>query len=201
MATSRRKPPEAAPSPRRRPGRPTKYNAEVGARIVAAVNLGAAWETAAAAAGIDRVTLRAWLREGARAKPPARKSVDADGKPVLATLSEFSSAIARAEPNMEIKWLSWTNEGAKADARHATWLLTHHPRTRDRYADPAQRLIHEGGTTNTNVNVDAGSVDLSRMTDEELEQLDRLTAKAIGRASAPKAPPASSNGHGEDGGE
>ena len=192
---------KSKPQPtRRRPGRPSKYTPDLGSRIVAAVSLGASYETAAAAAGIDRFTLRVWLREGANAKPPARKSVDADGKPVLGTLSEFSAAIARAEPNAEIKWLSWTNEGAKADARHATWLLTHHPRTRDRYADPAQRLIHEGGTTNTNVNVDAGSVDLSRMTDEELEQLDRLTAKAIGRASAPKPPPPGSNGHGEDGG-
>ena len=168
---------------RRRAGRPSKYTPELGARIVGAVQQGAAWETAAAAAGIDRETLRRWLREGARSRPPRHQSRDGEGKPILRTLAEFCGAITRAEPGAEVKWLSWLNKGAEADARHAAWLLTHHPRTRDRYADPAQRIVHEGGTVNTNVTIDAGAVDLTRLDDAELDALDALTAKAIGRAS------------------
>ena len=174
----------SAPRTRCKRGRPTKYTPEVASRIVAGVQQGASWETASAAAGISRETLRTWLREGARMKLPRRPTLDEKGKPILTTKAEFLGAITRAEPNAEVKWLSWVNKGAEVDARHATWLLTHHPRTRDRYADPAQRLIHEGGTTNTNVNVDGGKVDLSSLSDEQLDQLDALTAQAIGRAHA-----------------
>lgn len=174
--------PKPKKSTRRRPGRPSKYTPELGARIVGAVQQGASWETAAAAAGISRETLRTWLRAGARMIAPRRPSLDGNGKPVLRTLAEFLGAITRAEPHAEVKWLSQVNKGAEADARHAAWLLTHHPRTRDRYADPAQRLIHSGGLTNTNVQLDGGAVDLSALTDDELAALDRLTAKAIGRA-------------------
>lgn len=161
-----------APKPARGRGRPTKYTPELGARIVGAVQLGATWETAAAAAGVDRETLRKWLREGARMRPVKNIPMEPSGKPLLRTKAHFLGAITRAEPTAELKWLSWVNKGAEADARHATWLLTHHPRTRERYADPTQRIEHSGAVAS--INVETAEVDLSQLTDDQLDQLERL---------------------------
>lgn len=183
-------------------GRPTKYNPEVGLRIVAALQLGATMETAAAAAGIDRFTLRLWLREGARAKKqPEKVRFDDDGRPILATLAEFSAATTRAWPQAELKWLQAIQQAAMPSGKHpgdfraAAWLLTHVPHTRDRYADPTKKVHHSGGLTNTNVNLDAGEVDLSSLSDEELAQLDALTAKAV------KAVPAAISSSGAEKGD
>jgi hypothetical protein len=114
---------------------------------------------------------------------------DADGRPILASLRDFSEAVNKGKDGAEVKLLDAIGKAALKDAwQAAAWLLERrHP---ERYARPAQRVIHEGGTTNTNVNVDGGQVDLSMMSDADLDQLDALTAKAIGKAKAPKKSPA-----------
>jgi transposase-like protein len=175
---------------KRRRGRPTKYTPEVGARIVAAIQVGAQLETAAAAAGIAKDTLWRWMRDGARSTPrrgpplvepdPARPGKT---RPILRTLWDFSDAVKKAFDSVEIKMLQAI--GGADDWKAKAWILERrHP---ERYARPAQRHIHEGGTTNTNVNVNAAGaggapVDLSALSDDELDQLDTLTSRAIGRA-------------------
>jgi hypothetical protein len=139
-------------------------------------------ETAAGSAGLGRDTVRRWLKEGAR-MPPRRGPlpVDHDGKSMLKTLGDFSAAVTRAFETVEVKCLN-AIMGAD-DWRAKSWLLMNrHP---DRYALPARRIVHEGGMTNTQVNLDGGAVDLTAMSDTELDQLDALTSKAIGRAQRP----------------
>jgi transposase len=175
-----------SPKTKRRRGRPTKYSPEIGERIVAALQIGAPVETAAAAAGITRETVRQWIKLGANM--PSRKGAlptGQDGRPLLKTFGDFSSAVTRAFQSVEIKCLH-AIMGAE-DWRAKSWLLMNrHP---DRYALPARRIVHTGGTTNTHVNLDGGVVDLKAMSDAELDQLDALTAKAIGRAAVPRPPP------------
>lgn len=176
---------------RRKMGRPTKYTPEAGARIVGAMQVGAPLETAAGSAGVVRDTVRRWLKEGARMQPRrGPMPTDSEGRPILRTLGDFSAAVTRAFETVEVKCLN-AIMGAD-DWRAKSWLLMNrHP---DRYALPARRIVHEGGTTNTNVNVAAkvgeeDVVDLAQLSDEELDALDTLTAKAIGRAQ-PKPGPA-----------
>ena len=186
----------SAPRTRKRGrGRPTKYTPEIGGRIVGAIQVGVTFEVAAAAAGIAKDTLYRWLREGARMTParrppPQEPDPARPGKfrPVLTTLWYFSDAVNKAIPSAEVRLLQAI--GGADDWKAKAWILERrHP---DRYARPAQRHIHEGGTTNTNVNVTAGApgatgpgaVDLSALSDDELDRLDALTAKAIGRAQA-----------------
>ena len=180
---------------RRKMGRPTKYTPDLGARIVGAMQAGAIPKVAAGVASINQDTLYRWLREGGRMKPRTRRNPQPSeqGRPVLATLRDFSEAYKKAEDAAEVRQLRHIDDAARGDRDRgvrgewtaAAWLLERrHP---DRYARPAQRHIHEGGTTNTNVNVTAGGaggapVDLSALSDDELDQLDTLTSRAIGRA-------------------
>ncbi len=178
---------------KRRRGRPTKYTAEVGGRIVAAIQVGVTVEVAAAAAGVHKDTVYDWMKKGARmpprrTPPPTEPDPNRAGKtrPVLTTLWYFSDALNKAIAGVEPRLLQAI--GQADDWKAKAWILERrHP---DRYARPAQRHIHEGGTTNTNVNLNAGApgaagpgqVDLGALSDEELDQLDALTAKAQGRA-------------------
>lgn len=57
--------------PRGRTGRPPIFGPDICERIVELVRLGNYLETAAACVGIDRVTLRLWLTEGAKSKSAA----------------------------------------------------------------------------------------------------------------------------------
>lgn len=176
---------------RRKRGRPTKYSPEVGARVIGAMRIGAIPKVAAGAAGVNQDTVYRWLREGNRMPPRTRRNpapVDGEGRPILQTLRDFSEAYEKAMEACEVRQLQNINAAAAGNVDKgvtpqwmaAAWLLERrHP---ERYARPAQRVIHEGGTTNTNVNVDAGTVDLTTLSDAELDQLDALTAKAIGRA-------------------
>lgn len=128
-------------------------------------------------------------------KPRSKRSrvpVDPEGRPILKTLRDFSDAYERAEHVCELRQLGYIEAAAKGDADRglrpewtaSAWLLERrHP---ERYARPAQRLVHEGGLTNVNAEV---VVSLAALDDEELEALERLTAKAIGRpAPAPQLP-------------
>ncbi|NIU03777.1 MAG: hypothetical protein GWN29_04990 [Gammaproteobacteria bacterium] len=67
----------------KRVGRPSKFDTKLANNIIRWVEAGNYIETAAAACGVTRATVRAWLREGARAKSGAK--------------AEFLAAFKRAE--------------------------------------------------------------------------------------------------------
>lgn len=165
---------------------------------------------AAGAAGINTDTVYRWMRDGQRMPPRTRRNpqpfetVEVNGREVrkltLVTLRDFSEAINKGFEQAEVTLVGAIRSAALVEKawQAAAWLLERrHP---DRYARPAQRVVHEGGTRNMNVSIDASAVDLSAMSNDDLEQLDALTAKAIGRAKAPPAPPMELppgvNGHG-----
>lgn len=72
-------------------GRPTKLSPELQERVIAYLRQGNYLETAAAAAGIDRTTLRDWLRRGERAKSGRYR--------------EFSLAVEKARAEAEVMGL------------------------------------------------------------------------------------------------
>jgi len=90
-------------------GRPTKLTLEVQKAIVDALAAGTYLETAAAAAGIERHTLLAWLKKGA---------VSASGKQ-----KEFSTAVKKALANAEIRFGATIAVASQAQWQAAAWLL------------------------------------------------------------------------------
>lgn len=119
-------------------GRPTKFTPEVTSKILTAIRAGNYIETAAAWAGIDKVTLYDWLKQGA--------AQDA-GK-----FKDFSNAVAEALAHAEIADLNHVGEAAKrGDWRAAAWRLERRNPTKWGRQDAPQSVTietnKEQGTT------------------------------------------------------
>lgn len=90
-------------------GRPTKLTREIREKIVEAIRAGAYLETAAALAGIDRVTLHRWLKAGARQK--------------RGELWEFCNAVEKALAEAEMDDLYIIKRAAQENWQAAAWRL------------------------------------------------------------------------------
>ncbi len=90
-------------------GRPCKLTPAIQSKIVEYIHAGAYIETAAAAAGISKDTLYAWLRRGARG----------DGT----RFREFSDAVERALAQAELRDLLIIGKAAQTQWQAAAWRL------------------------------------------------------------------------------
>lgn len=155
-------------------GRPTKFDAEVASRILSALSLGAWKKTACAWAGIDYTTFKRWMRRG-RDEP--------DTYPELA---DFARKVEQAENGCEIRAGRKAFEGALEDPKLALeWLKVRHRR---RWS-PKQEVRVSGDAKNPLHVKHEGQLDLAKLEDDELTQLETLVSKA--------APVAASNPNGE----
>lgn len=85
-------------------GRPTKLSLEIQERIVSAITAGNYIETAAAFAGISKVTLYKWLRRGARAHAGAHHEfVNAIEKALASAEVRDVATIARAASGYDVE--------------------------------------------------------------------------------------------------
>ena len=106
--------------------RPTKLTPKLQERIAGFVRAGAYVETAAAAAGVSKVTLYAWLKRGA-----------ADEGPFAA----FAEAIEEAQALAEMRDLALIGKAAETEWTAAAWRLER--KFPDRYGRRT-RLEHSG---------------------------------------------------------
>jgi transposase len=98
--------------PKHAGGRPTKFSPVIQEKIVTALRSGAYIETAAVYAGINKDTLYAWLKKGARAKN--RKSI----------YSQFSDAVEKAQAEAEMRDVAVISKSANSGHWQASaWRL------------------------------------------------------------------------------
>lgn len=90
-------------------GRPTKLTEEVETKIVAAIRGGNYIETAAAFAGIDKVTFYDWMKQGAAGKSPE--------------MVKFSNSVKKALAESEVIPLSRISEAGKSSWQAEAWRL------------------------------------------------------------------------------
>jgi hypothetical protein len=91
-------------------GRPSKFQPELGQRIVDVVRVTGMAEAAAAACGIHRATLYRWLERG--------------GKQRSGPLRDFADAVTKAQGESETRLLTLITKSASAgEWRAAAWLL------------------------------------------------------------------------------
>ena len=102
-------------------GRPTKLTAEVRAKVLDCLSVGAYAYTAAAAAGIAESTYYAWLDRGkaARDRIDAGESVHEDELEFL----EFSESVTRVTAEAELRALQAVQDACLTDWRAASWFL------------------------------------------------------------------------------
>lgn len=153
---------ESVEEPRRKVGRPTKFDKEVASRIIDAMKRGAWKKTAALWAGIDYGTLRRWLRKG---------KLDPDSD-----LGRFRQQLLEAETLCEIKAGQVALAGAMKDPKIAIdWLRVRH-RSRWRTQDKVQLA----GDPKHPLMVERRGPDLSKLTDAELALLESIASKVTG---------------------
>lgn len=161
-------------------GRPTKLDAAIQDRICNTIRLGNYMEAAAASAGVSKVTLYAWLKEGARQ--------------TRGRYRDFLNAVERAEADREIGANLVITKAANGTAaipardghpgqpaipgdwRAAAWRLE---RTMpERYG---RRVVEvtgkDGGPVRT--------MDLTKLATDELEKLEQLAEKALADQADP----------------
>jgi len=106
--------------------RPTKLTSKLQEQIVSYLRAGAYVETAAAAAGIAKDTLYAWLRRGAAGEEP---------------FARFAAAVEEAQAKSELRDLAIIGKAAETEWTAAAWRLER--KYPDRYGRRA-RIEHSG---------------------------------------------------------
>lgn len=142
-------------------GRPSAFNDEVADRIIAGVLNGAYRTVAAMVAGVSQSTLRDWLRKG-RDEPESE-------------LGKFRQRLLEAEGRAELTITKAAFSGAERDPEIALKFL----RIRWRKRWNEKTSVEVSGDPNRPLRVRAeDELDLSKLTDEELDELERLRTKA-----------------------
>lgn len=141
-----------ADKPKAKPGRKTRLTPERQAKIVNAIRAGAYIETAAAAAGINKTSLYAWLKKGERYPGTI--------------FSAFADAVNEALAQAEMRDVLAISKAAGEDWRAAAWRLERKFPGRWGQITRTQISGPDGGPVRVNTNVD-----VTTLTDEQLAAL------------------------------
>ena len=156
-------------------GRPTKLNPTVQQRVCDAIRSGNWMETAAAFAGIDRSTLQRWFRRGEQAP----KGIYRD----------FATAVQKATADAEARDVALIGKAAgEGNWQAAAWRLERRFPERWGRKDRIEATVHS-----TSDPVNQFRQDIKKLTDEELDALEKLYAKMLpssGRGRGGGSPPA-----------
>lgn len=135
--------------PKAKPGRKTKLTPERQTKILNAIRAGAYMETAAAAAGVNKETLYAWLKRG---------NVEPES-----IFGAFVEAVHEAQASAELRdVLTLSKAAADGDWRAAAWRLERKFPKRWGLTTKTELSGPNGGPVVTS------SVDVTKLTDEQL---------------------------------
>lgn len=104
-------------------GAPTKYDQELATRILRYIAAGNYLETAAGAAGISPVTLRTWLKNGARYQQGTGPDGTGKRNPKHKQFADFLTAYETAEKEAEAAALLNIARAGRDDWRADAWRL------------------------------------------------------------------------------
>lgn len=157
-------------------GRPTILTPELQDKILEAVRAGAYVETAVKAAGVSKQTFYNWLKRGNREKKRLAKNTRARMRKREAPYVEFVDAIQKTFAEAELRDLVLIGIAAKTQWQAAAWRLER--KFPQRYA---RRERHEisGPRGKPIPIVTAETADLEKLSDQELDDLDRAIEDAI----------------------
>jgi hypothetical protein len=130
-------------------------------RVCQALRAGAHMEQAATFAGVHRATVHRWLARGESDDAPER-------------FRDFAAAVREAEAGFEIASLALIARAGDEDWRARAWLVERrHPRRWGR-----RKALELSGPDGEPIQLEALGLDWHRLTDEELDFVAQLYAKA-----------------------
>lgn len=153
-----------AATEKKKHGRPTKLEEVAAAKIVAALKGGAFRKVASAWAGISERTMREWMALG-KAKPTS-------------PYGAFRRNVIEAETGAEIFVGGVAFKGASSDPEYALRYMA--IRWRKRWNPRHQVTV--SGDPRAPLQVES-SIDLSRLSDDDLDKLEAITTKAAAAAA------------------
>lgn len=157
--------------------RPTKLTPELQDEIIKVIRSGNYIETACAYVGINKSTFYDWLKRGAREKDRLAKNPRAKVRKSEKPFVDFSNAIEKALAHAEIRDVAIIGKAAEENWQAAAWRLERKFPDRwgrkDKYA--LEHSGKDGGPIETS---HTEELDLSNLTDKELEQLEKIIAKS-----------------------
>lgn len=131
---------------------PSKFTEETTTKIIQAIRMGATYDLAAKFGGITYQTFNEWRKKGEEAKSGAYR--------------DFVDAVERAEGEAAIGWLAKIEKAATdGNWQAAAWKLER------RYPREYGRQVHEHTGKDGGAIEQHTTIDLSRMSDEQLAKL------------------------------
>lgn len=158
-------------------GRPSKLTPKIQEEILRVIKSGNYIETACAYVGINKSTFYEWLKRGAREKDRVEKNPRAKVRKSEKPYVDFSNAVEKALAQAEIRDVAIIGKAAEENWQAAAWRLERKFPERwgrkEKYA--LEHTGKDGGPIETS---HTEQIDLSNLTDKELEQLERIIAKS-----------------------
>lgn len=158
-------------------GRPSKLTPKIQEEILRVIKSGNYIETACAYVGINKSTFYEWLKRGAREKDRVAKNPRAKVRKSEKPYVDFSNAVEKALAQAEIRDVAIIGKAAEENWQAAAWRLERKFPERwgrkEKYA--LEHTGKDGGPIETS---HTEQIDLSNLTDKELEQLERIIAKS-----------------------
>lgn len=145
----------------KRGGAPTLCTPEIIKEIVDALRMGVYFDAACAAAGVTKDTGWNWMKRGRKGEQP---------------FAEFFSLVGKANGEMQKFYNTSIFAHSKKNWQAAAWYLER--RFPKRYGRKDQ--LELSGELDSNVEVSDSSVDLTKLTREEIKIFRALKAKAAG---------------------
>lgn len=157
--------------------RPTKLTPELQENVLKVIRSGNYIETACAYVGINKSTFYDWLKRGAREKDRVAKNPRARVRKDEQPFVDFSNAVEKALAHAEIRDVAIIGKAAEENWQAAAWRLERKFPDRwgrkDKYA--LEHSGKDGGPIETSHKEE---MDLSNLTDKELEQLEQIITKS-----------------------
>jgi len=158
-------------------GRPSKLTPKIQEEILRVIKSGNYIETACAYVGINKSTFYEWLKRGAREKDRVAKNPRAKVRKSEQPYVDFSNAVEKALAQAEIRDVAIIGKAAEENWQAAAWRLERKFPERwgrkEKYS--LEHTGKDGGPIETS---HTEQIDLSNLTDKELEQLERIIAKS-----------------------
>lgn len=154
-------------------GRPCELTSAVQETIVGLLRAGNYLETAAAYAGVNKVTVYKWLKRGARSLRKSSKTGEPIPEAELAFV-EFSNAVQRARAEAEARALQLIAKAGESQWQAAAWRLERMFPQRWGRSNRVEVSGPNGEPVAVNVKRDRIDKALKNLTDEQLEALAAL---------------------------
>ena len=157
--------------------RPTKLTPELQENVLKVIRSGNYIETACAYVGINKSTFYDWLKRGAREKDRVAKNPRARVRKDEQPFVDFSNAVEKALAHAEIRDVAIIGKAAEENWQAAAWRLER--KFPDRWGRKEKYALEHSGKDGGPIETShKEELDLSNLTDKELEQLEKIIAKS-----------------------